>query len=221
MTTISDRIKRLLKDRNINSKDLSNISGVPPATISVLLNGKVKDVKADTLSRIARALGVNMSWLYTGRSDSDSLIDVTDSYAPVHIYNVHYDIASGDVIYTKSPDYHPLLLSTSFFKRYKTDIDFCRAFLAVGDSMEPSIVDGDTVIVDCSDNNQIRNGAPYAVICANNPDLLQVKVLRQKFDRTLIIHSINTSKYEDETVAPEQLKFVRIVGRVIAIFSTK
>lgn len=219
MTTISERIKTLILEQEINSKDLSIKSGVPQATISTLLNGKVKDIKADTLYKIATALDVGMHWLYTGKDEGKIYSD--DEYISVDMYCVDEVTDDGTVLYGKEYYSQPLLVPEVLFRRVRAKADDCKAFRVFGDSMSPALNSEDVIIVNCSQFTSIIDGKYYALVYMNDHDRnnLQVKILRKRFDNSLIIHSVNADKYPDEEISPEQRSNVKIIGQVIARFS--
>lgn len=53
------KIKKLLLERNMTQNKLSELSGVPPATLSDIVNDKRSSVNKYHLARIAEALGVD------------------------------------------------------------------------------------------------------------------------------------------------------------------
>lgn len=217
MTTISGRIKTLILEQEINSKDLSIKSGVPQATISTLLNGKVKDIKADTLYKIATALDVGMHWLYTGKDEGKSHND--DDYISIDIYCIDEVTDDGTVFYGKEYYSQPLLVPEVLFRQVRAKAENCKAFRIFGDSMAPALNSEDVIIVNCSQFTSIIDGKYYALVYMNDRNNLQVKVLRKRFDNSLVIHSVNTDKYPDEEISPEQRNNVKVLGQVIARFS--
>jgi len=82
--------------------------------------------------------------------------------------------------------------------------------IAVGDSMEPDIRDGDMLLLDTSDQT-FRHFGVY-VIEVRGERL--VKRVQRKFDGSLILISDN-AKYLPESIDAELAKDVTVVGRVI------
>lgn len=52
------KIKELLKKHNLTQLELSDMSGVPPATLSDLVNGRRNSLNKKHLAAIAHALGI-------------------------------------------------------------------------------------------------------------------------------------------------------------------
>ncbi len=80
---------------------------------------------------------------------------------------------------------------------------------AQGDSMEPTISNGDIMLVDTS-IDKIIDDALYIVQIDHH---LIVKRIQQVPDGTLIIISDN-SKYKEQIIGPEQAKGIKIAGQV-------
>lgn len=79
-----------------------------------------------------------------------------------------------------------------------------------GDSMEPRLFDGDTVVVDRADQRIPASGGVFAVVYAGE---MLVKRLFKLPDGSIDIVSDNNS-YRSFVVPPDQLEHIDIVGRV-------
>jgi transcriptional regulator with XRE-family HTH domain len=68
MDTVGDRLDKAMTDAKITSQmDLSRLSEVPQATISRILKGAgKKGPEAETVKKLANALGVSFDWLNEG-----------------------------------------------------------------------------------------------------------------------------------------------------------
>lgn len=78
-----------------------------------------------------------------------------------------------------------------------------------GDSMVPTLQDGDIVLVDMKNQGRFKSDAIYLI---NGGDELRIKRIQKKTDGTLIIKSDN-KLYDPEVIG--NLELVRIVGRVV------
>lgn len=63
---LSIRIRELRERNGLNIKELSDLSGVTQATISRIESGKVKELRWDSLKKLANSLAVSVDYL-TGR----------------------------------------------------------------------------------------------------------------------------------------------------------
>jgi phage repressor protein C with HTH and peptisase S24 domain len=79
-----------------------------------------------------------------------------------------------------------------------------------GDSMEPSLSDGDTILVDTTDR-QFEANAIYVLQLGGS---LLVKRIQRKMDGTVVIKSDNKA-YEPEMVRGDMVEQLKVVGRVV------
>lgn len=86
----------------------------------------------------------------------------------------------------------------------------CSVIAARGDSMAPTIPDGSLLVVDHS-QVQIANG--YIMVISLGDDLL-VKRIRRRLDGLIDMISDNQA-YAAETIGPDRLQQLRVVGRVV------
>ncbi|MGL4868744.1 MAG: helix-turn-helix domain-containing protein [Aeromonas veronii] len=83
MTSFRDRLKYMLNERDWNQADLARKSGVSKAVISELLSNPSKDLRVSSLLSIARALGCDPLWLYTGKESGTYVSDTNLGKVPV------------------------------------------------------------------------------------------------------------------------------------------
>lgn len=88
--------------------------------------------------------------------------------------------------------------------------DQCSIITASGDSMQPTIPDGSLLVVDRS-QQEPKNGH---IMVLNVGDDLLVKRIRRRLDNQLEIMSDNPA-YAPETLGPDALRQLRVVGRVV------
>ena len=86
----------------------------------------------------------------------------------------------------------------------------CVVIWAHGDSMMPTIPDGSALIVDHS-QTEVKNGS--IMVIGVGEDLL-VKRVRRRLDGLIDLISDN-SAYAAETLGPDALQQLRIIGRVV------
>jgi phage repressor protein C with HTH and peptisase S24 domain len=86
---------------------------------------------------------------------------------------------------------------------------------AHGDSMEPRIYDGDSLLIDVSQTD-IIDGKTYVLRIENE---VFVKVLRKLPFGELAVISHNSDAYPLKTYTEEQCKKIEIIGRVVQVSS--
>lgn len=82
---------------------------------------------------------------------------------------------------------------------------------AKGDSMEPTIRDGDMLLVDTSVDRVVDN-AIYVVVYSGRTLVKRVQI---KLDGSLVLKSDNRDIFDDETVPPADVPGLNIAGRVM------
>ena len=106
-----------------------------------------------------------------------------------------------------------LAFRTDFISKSLAQSTHLVVFTAQGESMMPTIWDGDTVLVDLAQNT-VANGKIYAFVHHKE---LRIKRLYQRQDR-LILHSDNdkdaTYRY-DEEIPVSEMDAVKIIGRIV------
>lgn len=218
--SFSDRLSSLMSRSGLTSSSLARKIGVSRQSVAYWLSGRNKPSE-QAFEKLGKLFGVNPVWLNTGNDDI--------KLQPV----VESEETSGDSEYIFVPEYElefacgcgnepPTWLETNggaaykpeFFQKRHIKPSKCKRVKAVGDSMEPLICDGDSVLfVEMQEGEPIRDGRIYAMSYGGS---LKIKRLYRKANGDLVIHSDNTARYEDELVKNDVLNdLVRIYGEVI------
>jgi len=131
-----------------------------------------------------------------------------DRFSMIPFYDVEASAGAGSLVEQE------LKTSEMAFRkdwlRFKgLQISKCALIKAKGDSMEPTIHDGDLLLVDTS-IDAIKDDSIYIVQTEHH---LIVKRIQQDWDGSLIVISDNP-RYEKRIIGSEQVKEVKIAGRV-------
>ncbi|MBO4422550.1 MAG: helix-turn-helix domain-containing protein [Clostridia bacterium] len=175
-----ERVKILKKDASMNSKTLSELSGVPLGTLNKLLSGQTDKPKLDTLEKIAAALGTTVKHLSDGDEDDGTAL-IAEKFARLDKKGKDAVIKAADAELARMEAESRRAASDLGLKRkifiYDVPVSAgCGSFLdsshssavslvvnevtdradyavrVSGDSMEPRYFDGDIVIVEsCSE----------------------------------------------------------------------
>lgn len=86
---------------------------------------------------------------------------------------------------------------------------FAEVLVAVGDSMEPTIRDGDLLLLDRSIDRVVDNGI-YVLVLAG---MVLLKRIQTRRDGSVVLKS-DSERYDDETVPAGEVPDLRIEGRV-------
>jgi phage repressor protein C with HTH and peptisase S24 domain len=224
------RLKKAMADANIAEWGagvrLAKITKTTPKAASKWLNGETMPGRSN-MQTIADYLRVRVEWLEYGNGEqalgvsetparysvSDDGSPSVDDYALIPQYlarasagngyhNDHVDVGEG------------LVFKRSWLARLKLNTDRLCAIYAEGSSMEPTISDGEVLLIDQSETTP-RNGKVYAIL---RPDgSVSIKRLVQQIAGDWIIRSDNQDKtrYPDETISREMLDNIEIIGRSV------
>jgi len=184
-------------------KQLSERSGLSRAVIGKYLGGK-SEPSRDRLIKLADAGGISIRWLVTGEGE---MCTGSDSFARLSRSNVA--LASRDGLRVSSEQIVDHIAFKADWVRQALRADPERLVLieVSGDSMAPTIQNGDLLLVEASDPPFKQDGI-YAIL---GPDGLVVKRLVKRIDGSFEIRSDNPV-YGSEIVRPEAF---RVIGRAL------
>jgi phage repressor protein C with HTH and peptisase S24 domain len=195
-------------------KVVSAKSGIPQNTITNWTS-KIADPTIKKLALVAEACGVSIDWL-VGFSEGGSTIsggwhpESVDGFSLVPRYDVRASAGPGAVVASGDLDGSGFVaFRTEWLHRIGVHPGRAEVILAVGDSMDPTIRDGDLILVDRSIDRIVDNGI-YVVTVGG---LVLVKRVQSRIDGGVVLISDNP-QYERETVPDHQVPDLRIEGRV-------
>lgn len=209
---IKDRIIQALRIRNMNAKQLSDLTKIPKSSISQYMSGYAKP-KQDRIYLISQALNVNPTWLLgydvNMEDDIQNVMKSFDNIYPIEVQKIPMlgTIACGEPIYADEDRESYVLCGTEI------KADFC--LRCKGDSMvNARIYDNDIVFI--SKQDIVSNGEIAAVIIDDEVTLKRFYYYR---DQNLVILKPENSKYEDIVLSGEKLNKVKVLGKAIAFQS--
>ena len=220
---LSQRLKAARKHAGLTQKELADKTGVSQPVVSQLESGT--SLKSVHIAKLANACGVDPLWLSEGagemlgkRADANSGPDENGSpskkdYALIPQYTARASAGNGyhnDHVELKEG----LVFKRDWLARLSLKEDACCVIYAEGSSMEPTISDGDVLLIDRS-STLPRNGKVYAI---QRPDgSHSIKRLIQSFSGEWIIRSDNPDKtlYPDEPISADALQHIEIIGRSV------
>lgn len=223
LMNLSQRLKAARKHAGLTQKELADKTGVSQPVVSQLESGT--SLKSVHIAKLANACGVDPLWLSEGagemlgkRTDASSGPDENGSpskkdYALIPQYTARASAGNGyhnDHVELKEG----LVFKRDWLARLSLKEDACCVIYAEGSSMEPTISDGDVLLIDRS-STLPRNGKVYAI---QRPDgSHSIKRLIQSFSGEWIIRSDNPDKtlYPDEPISADALQHIEIIGRSV------
>lgn len=207
-------------------------------------NGGISD---ENIRKAAEFLGVAEQWLKTGDGPKtadggvrsfNEFDDVPEGYVVIPEYEYRFSAGAGEQNEERIPeldncekkyekdwyvkaDGQPAMYRESFLHAYHTTADKCIRAKVVGDSMEPELYDGDTILFIRNSsyhpyNVPIKDGAIYAISIEGDD---RVKRL-SKIKGGLRVSSDNPRYGSEDFVGEECDEKLRIFGRVIEVSRT-
>lgn len=210
--SFSERLKRAIGDQSVLA--FSKECGISDSLIRKYLAGSLPGI--DNLVAMARAANVNIAWLAAGEGSEHTLLSPpgapidnpasSGDFEYVPLFDVV--VSAGNGIF---PGNETKLADLAFTKYWLRKMGLSSKDLAAirvqGDSMEPSICAGDTILVDTS-QKQIKDGAVYVI---RDGELLLVKRLQRRLGNRVEVISDNKA-YRAFEASTEELD---VVGRAV------
>lgn len=183
--------------------------------------------KGDTLLLISEKTGCSIDWLLTGEGEVKrgeqadlraqdhvaqyaSIEDLVKDYVLVPRYDVKASAGVGTVIHSEQVVDH-LVFKAEWVRNALGVAAKDLALISVkGDSMEPTLSNGDLILIDIS-SNYVEDNAIY--VLQYNGTLL-VKRIQRRMDGSVTIMSDN-SVYSPETLTGHLVEQLNVIGRVV------
>lgn len=208
------RLRDAVGGESVNS--FAKRCGVPEATMRNYFKGRFPG--ADKALQIADVAGVNFEWLVSGRGSktgmAQSQIQImgdTDlpGFTLVPRLDVQASAGNGALAWSEEPvDF--LAFQESWLRARNISPKYARVLTAKGDSMEPTIRDGDVLLIDTS-IDRLRDNSIYIVVYDG---FVLVKRVHGRVDGSIMLISDN-NRYPPETVPGHEVPNIHVAGRVM------
>jgi phage repressor protein C with HTH and peptisase S24 domain len=213
----SERLKQLQGD--MSERAFATKVGINPTSVSNYLNGQTPGV--DKVVDIATACGVSVSWLITGADSPPSQLQSTampEGFLPASVMkdfaliprlDIRASAGNGNLAIDEEViDF--LAFQESWLRGRNINPKYARVMTAKGDSMEPTIRDGDVLLVDTS-IDRIRDNSLYVLVFGG---MVFVKRIHQRLTGAVLLISDNTH-YPPEEVSEANAPDLHVAGRVV------
>lgn len=207
---LQDRLNKALRESGLKPIDIARMLKMNKSGVARWFTHKVPEKHLPVLAKL---FNVDLEWLMTG----ESLGRVTDeiySEKQVEIPVLDIDLSAGPGTTTPefivNKDNHTY--REGFLKRLGLNAKDLRIVFVKGESMLPTIDDGDKVLVDTS-KKRIIDMKIYAIVVGGD---LKIKRLKRLFNGSIEIISDNQA-HGTETITPEMQDYLYIIGQVVEI----
>lgn len=221
-----ERISKAIEASGKLKSTIAKECDVRPSAVTQWIDGTSKSLKPENLYALARATGFRAEWIAIGEGPEKiepnaeliGMMSAWDSDTPLHDDEVaiplykEVELAAGNGSSTEVVEVPGRLLRFAKSTLREAGVMECNAACATitGRSMERLIMDGATIGIDRGTTN-IIDGEIYAY---DHDGMLRVKYLYNLPGGGLRVRSENSDEYPDETITPEQLPHIRILGWV-------
>lgn len=182
----------------INQSMISRALGVTRQNIYNRIKNN-SEITISELEKIQDFFGLNLM----GNNNGNGMIKI-DYYPEIFA-------SCGNGLLTFSEERETLEFSKNLIKNYSGNKKYSMIH-AKGDSMSPYINDGDKLIIEHQDNNQIFDNKVY-VFCYKSE--IFVKRLSKNFDEILI--KSENPEYKLKVISGEDTNEIRIIGQITGI----
>lgn len=209
-----NRLTQWMHERQLNQVDVATRSGKTRSYISLILSAG-KSFGEKTARHLEKSLLMPSDYLDSDDNkrlfhvvDWERVEELDDSvYALVPRIAVQLS-AGGGAVHQGEDELPPLAFRREWLaKKNITSRSNLRTCEVHGDSMEPYLTDGDTVLIDMGQTSIVDNKV-YAI---EHSGEVRIKRLSKTFSGGMLIRSDN-SRYPDEQLTPEQAAQLRVIG---------
>jgi len=154
-TTLQDRVNKRLQQLGLRETDVAKLAGVNRSFLHDVLRGRSKRPNPEKLSRVATALKVDLHWLLTGLGNAQGSTPFDDGadedFIAIPYVEARPSMGGGAVVeepVETGRDFHfRRAWIRDKLRASPTDL---RVLHVEGDSMLPTLEDGDTILLDLS-----------------------------------------------------------------------
>lgn len=219
---LKDRFKAARTHAGMTQGRLAELIGIKQASISEIERGLTSS--SSHLVRVAIECGVDPLWLSEGTGEmlarhahgpDENGSPSKKDYALIPQYTARASAGKGyHNDHIELSEGQGLVFKRDWLKRLSLKEESCCVIYAEGSSMEPTIADGDVLLIDRA-STEPRSGKVYAI---QRPDgSISVKRLVQTFAGGWVVRSDNPDKtlYPDEPISADDLQQIEIIGRSV------
>ncbi|MCK4088292.1 helix-turn-helix domain-containing protein [Acinetobacter radioresistens] len=215
METLGTRLKQLRKEKKLTQQQLAEAIGVSKTSV-IYWEKDENTPKHESLKALAKNLSTNVEWLLTGKkivsqssqelqplSEWDETTPIEEDEIEIPFFqNFSFDCGSGAIGEALKAQSQALRISKATLRDLGIEKENAVATGASGDSMKPTIKDGDTIYLDLG-RKTIKDGKIFA-ICHGG--LFVAKRLYNLPMGGVRIVSDNTAEYPEVLLTAEERK---------------
>lgn len=210
----SDRLRLAIGGESTNS--FAKKCDIRESTIRGYLSGSMPSL--DKAAILAKSAKVDLTWLATGEGEmrpGEGMVSAStleDEFALIPDYSVQGSTGPGAFPGASELPPKKLAFRRNWLKyRGLYEKDLVLVF-AKGDSMEPTISDNNTLMIDTSQRD-LTDGSIYVIRADHH---LIAKRVQKLWNKGILLLSDN-KEYKEQLVEPNEANILEVIGRVVWI----
>jgi phage repressor protein C with HTH and peptisase S24 domain len=153
-----ERLRARIRQLGMSVADVAHEAGVNRSFVYDILRGKSQVPNLEKLTRVATVLKVELEWLLTGKGtvhgDDPITEDYHNEFVAIQYVAVRPSMGGGAVVEAEERSGRDFHFRRAWIRdRLKAAPSLLRVMAVQGDSMMPTLNDGDTVLVDLTQRN--------------------------------------------------------------------
>ena len=208
--TLGERLKNERMRLGLTQTALGAACGVKKTT---QINYE-KDLTSPTAAYLsaAKELGVDIWYVIEGEVGKNEPCRGLEKDTSVPLYDLEAAAGHGSVLDQENV-IRMCSIDEALLSQHGLRADQCAMLMVKGDSMEPTLQDGDTILIDRSQTT------PDGIFLIQMDDTLRVKRVQRAAGRAYILISDNT-RYREELIPPTALDTIRLLGKCVLKISS-
>ena len=224
---ITERMAALLTARGVKPRSikptLAKACGISYEAVRQWFAGETNSIKNEHLIAIANHYKTTVDWLLTGSGEMDAAAQTGEAdaapgapsekdYALIPQYTAKGSAGNGHLnehVEVKGG----LAFKRDWLARLGVKEHRCSVIYAQGVSMEPTLGDGEVVLLD-HDDTEPRDGKIY-LLQRGDGELIIKRLVKQMSGWAIRSDNEDKRRFPDEAISADSLSSIQIVGRVV------
>ncbi len=216
---LKERLEYILKHNKIkpgiSEYEFAKSVGTYPAKFAEIKSGKVKTLSAEIALEISKQYNVEFLWILTGEGsifkEKNDLKQIKTTSKDEINAKLYPDVmgSCGGGVFEQSQNFEMVKIPKYLIAKYKPNKEYS-IITAKGDSMSGSIEDGDKLLIESFDSEQITDNQIY-VFCYKE----EIFVKRLCKNLNEIIVKSDNDFYKPKHIENEDMNNIHIIGKVV------
>lgn len=217
---IGEFLRKKREELGYSTNQLLMKTDIDKSDISRIENGKKRKLNPIYLKKLAKALNIDIIELFKMVGYLDEDIEIHTKKESFEIKKLIREVVYIPVYGKASAGNGYLNLEQEIYKIPILDEDFpddCFLVKIAGDSMEPTIIEGEFALVDPNDIEYQKN--KIYVVTYNDESFIKRMVVDEQTG--IVILKSDNKEYDDILIDIEKQEYLKVNGRVIKIISSR